>query len=92
MHNEAVVEHQAATRLIEEIENSIAGDPLFDARITVLSEMIQHHVHEEERCNGRFTQARLSKMNLNALGVLLEARKQELAREPHKKGRRKAAG
>jgi hemerythrin superfamily protein len=82
VHNEALVEHQGAKRLIEEIESSTADDPLFDARVTVLSEMIKHHVKEEERFNGMFTRARLAKMDLRALGILLEARKKELAREP----------
>jgi hemerythrin superfamily protein len=83
MHNEALVEHQGVRRLIEEIESSVAGDPLFDARITVLCEMIEHHVEEEEGSDGMFTQARRSKMDLTSLGVLLEVRKQELARGTH---------
>jgi hypothetical protein len=86
LHNEALVEHDGAKKLIKEIESSVAGDPLFDARITVLSEMIKHHVKEEERFSGMFTKARIAGMDLRALGILLEARKRELSREP--KGRR----
>jgi len=85
LHNEALVEHQGAKGLIEEIENSGAADPLFDARIKVLSEMIKHHVKEEERFNGMFTKARIARMDLRALGILLEARKQELSSEPQKR-------
>jgi hemerythrin superfamily protein len=81
LHNEALVEHDGAKKLIKEIESSVAGDPLFDARITVLSEMIKHHVKEEERFSGMFTKARIAGMDLRALGILLEARKQELQRE-----------
>jgi hypothetical protein len=91
LHNEAVVEHQGAKNLIAEIENSAAGDPLFEARVTVLSEMIKHHVKEEERFNGMFTKARLARMDMRALGILLEARKQELARGTTAKARAKAA-
>ena len=90
IHNEAVVEHQGAKNLIAEIEGSAAGDPLFEARVTVLSDMIKHHVKEEERFNGMFTKARLARMDLRALGILLEARKQELARGAAK-SRTKAA-
>ena len=79
LHAEAVVEHEAAKRLIAEIENGVAGEPFFEARVNVLSEMIKHHVHEEERFNGMFAKARRAGINLRALGVLLEARKRELA-------------
>ena len=86
LHNEALVEHQGAKRLIEEIEHSAAGDPLFEARVAVLSEMIKHHVKEEERFSGMFTKARIARMDLRALGILLEARKRELAGETEKRG------
>jgi len=85
LHNEALVEHQGAKRLIEEIEGSAGGDPLFDARVKVLSEMIKHHVKEEERFSGMFTKARMAGMDLRALGILLEARKQELTRPSSKR-------
>ena len=91
LHNEALVEHQGANRLIEEIENSGAGDALFDARVKVLSEMIKHHVKEEERFSGMFTKARIAGMDLRALGILLEARKKELTREPAKRRRKTPA-
>jgi hemerythrin superfamily protein len=85
IHNEALVEHESAKRLIEEIESSVAGDPLFEARVKVLAEMIKHHVKEEERFTGMFTKARIAGMDLRALGILLEARKQELSGEPKKR-------
>ena len=92
MHDEALVEHHGAKALIEEIESSVAGDPLFDARIKVLSEMIKHHVKEEERFSGMFIKARVAQMDLRALGILLEARKQELTREPKSQRVPKARG
>ena len=81
MHNEALVEHQSAKALIDEIESGGAGDPLFEARISVLSEMIKHHVKEEERFSGMFLKARIAGMDLRALGILLEARRLELEAE-----------
>src|SRR5262245_15703908 len=38
LHSEALVEHDGAKKLIEEIERSAGADPLFDARVKVLSE------------------------------------------------------
>jgi hypothetical protein len=85
LNNEAIVEHQSAKTLIQEIAQSVAGDPLFDARVKVLSEMIKHHVKEEERFGGMFMKARMARMDLSALGILLAARKQELAPAPRKR-------
>jgi hypothetical protein len=48
----------------------------------VLSEMIKHHVKEEERPRGMFAEARKSKMDLYELGAELLARKQELMGMP----------
>jgi len=44
----------------------------------VLSEMIKHHVKEEEQPGGMFSEAKKSDMDLHALGEQLLARKQEL--------------
>ena len=44
----------------------------------VLSEMIKHHVKEEEKPDGMFAVARESNMDLVALGEELAARKAEL--------------
>src|SRR5689334_21045566 len=78
IHHEAEVEHQGATRLIEEIEASGPNDDYFDAKVTVLSEMIRHHVNEEEKRDGMFAKARQSDMNLEVLGEQMAARKAEL--------------
>src|SRR5580658_5288436 len=47
MHHEAVVEHDGAKKLIAQIQKMSAEDDYFDAKLTVLSEMIKHHVKEE---------------------------------------------
>jgi hemerythrin superfamily protein len=78
MHHEAVVEHAGAKQLIAEIQGMSAGDDYFDAKVTVLSEMIKHHVKEEEQPGGMFAEARKSDMDLQALGDELMARKKEL--------------
>lgn len=74
--DEAEVEHASAKALISEIESSSVGEPLFDARVTVLGEYIDHHVEEEEK--ELFPECRASDMDLNALGQQLAARKAEL--------------
>jgi len=81
IHHEAEIEHQGATRLIEEIEGAGPGDDYFDARVTVLSEMIRHHVNEEEKRDGMFAKARKSDMDLVQLGQRLAERKAELMSE-----------
>jgi hemerythrin superfamily protein len=54
IHHEAVVEHDGAKKLIAEIEAGTPADEYFDAKVTVLSEMIKHHVKEEEQPAGMF--------------------------------------
>lgn len=78
MHHEATVEHAGAKRLIAEIQQMSPSDDYFDAKVTVLSEMIKHHVKEEERPGGMFSEAKKSEMDLRGLGEQLMARKKEL--------------
>src|SRR5271170_8220615 len=77
-HHEAVVEHAGAKTLIEEIQAMSPDDDYYDAKMTVLSEMIKHHVKEEEQPGGMFAEAKNSTMDLKMLGQQLLARKKEL--------------
>ncbi|HEV7714330.1 MAG TPA: hemerythrin domain-containing protein, partial [Steroidobacteraceae bacterium] len=81
MHHEAAVEHDGAKKLIAQIEASGPDDDYYDAKVKVLSEMIKHHVKEEEQRGGMFAEARDSDMDLKALGEQLKARKQQLMSE-----------
>jgi hemerythrin superfamily protein len=81
MHHEAVVEHDGAKKLIAEIESSNPSDDYFDSKVHVLSEMIKHHVKEEEQPGGMFVEAKKSKMDLKALGTQLAERKAALMAE-----------
>jgi hypothetical protein len=74
--DEAEVEHATAKQLIAEIQAMKAGDRLFDAKVTVLGEYIDHHVEEEE--TEMFPESRHSDLDLKALGLQLAARKEEL--------------
>ena len=78
IHHEAIVEHAGAKNLIAQIEGSSPSDDYFDAKVKVLSEMIKHHVREEEQRDGMFAKARQSGMDLRALGEAITARKREL--------------
>jgi hypothetical protein len=78
MHHEAVVEHAGAKELIAQIQRMSPDDDYFDAKVTVLSEMIKHHVKEEEQPGGMFAEARKSSMDLHELGEELMARKKKL--------------
>jgi len=78
MHHEAIVEHEGAKRLIAELDGMKPEDDYFDARVTVLSEMIKHHVKEEEKAGGMFAEAKKSKLDLKDLGEQMSARKMDL--------------
>jgi hemerythrin superfamily protein len=80
MHDEAHVEHEGAKKLIAEIEAGKPGMDMWEAKVTVLSEMIKHHVHEEEMRDGMFAKAKKSSMDLDELGMQLATRKRELMR------------
>jgi hemerythrin superfamily protein len=79
LHHEAEVEHNGAKKLIAEIEDAEPDDEYFKAKVTVLFEMIKHHVKEEEKPGGMFAKARRSDMDLQALGQQLRSRKKELS-------------
>ena len=77
--NESYVEHDGAKVMIAELLSSSPDDEFYDAKMTVLSEEIKHHVREEEKPGeGVFAQAREGGLDLEALGERLAARKQEL--------------
>jgi hemerythrin superfamily protein len=80
-HHEAIVEHAGAKSLIAQIQEMSPEDDYFDAKVTVLSEMIKHHVKEEEKPGGMFAEAKKSQLDLSALGEQLLTRKQELQSE-----------
>lgn len=77
---EAEVEHQSAKDLIAQIQEMADADEKFDAKVTVLSEYVDHHVKEEK--NEIFPKARATrKLDLIAMREQLETRKEELMSE-----------
>lgn len=73
---EAIVEHQAAKDLIQQIEQMEPGEELFEARMQVLGEQIDHHVNEEE--TELFPACQKAGMELDRLGRQMAERKQAL--------------
>jgi hemerythrin superfamily protein len=74
--DEALVEHTSAKELIAQIREMDPGDDLYDAKVKVLSEQIDHHVEEEE--GEMFPRVRKTKVDLVALGEEMNALKQKL--------------
>ncbi|HSI44267.1 MAG TPA: hemerythrin domain-containing protein [Methylotenera sp.] len=79
MLNEAEVEHDTAKDLIAQIQTMDPEDEMYDAKVTVLGEYINHHVEEEE--SEMFPKARKAKMDLNELGMQMKMKKEELMAE-----------
>jgi len=77
--DQAEVEHAIARDLIEQIVAMEPDDALFDARVLVLAEYVEHHVQEEE--SEIFPQAEKSGIDLDELGAELADRKYELLAE-----------
>ena len=77
--DEAEVEHASAKDLIAQIQGMQPSDDLYDAKVTVLGEYIDHHVKEEE--DEMFTKAKKSDLDLQSLGEDMKARKEELMSE-----------
>ena len=74
--DEATVEHASAKDLIAQIMEMDASEELFDAKVKVLGEMIDHHVKEEEE--EMFPKARAAGLDLELLGQQIAERKAEL--------------
>jgi hypothetical protein len=80
--DEAYVEHDGAKVLIAELLDSAPDAEFYDAKVSVLSEMIKHHVKEEEkRGEGLFAQVKAADLDLEALGERLMERKAALTEE-----------
>jgi hemerythrin superfamily protein len=79
--DEALVEHAGAKELIAQLRTAHPDDDLYDAKVTVLGEQIDHHVEEEE--GSMFAQAKGSGVDTLSLGVALLKRKAELVANAH---------
>jgi DUF438 domain-containing protein len=75
--NEATVEHQGVKDLVAQIQGMAKADEMFDAKVKVLGEYVDHHVKEEK--GDIFPKARAARqLDLVGLREQLEMRKEEL--------------
>lgn len=74
--DEAAVEHACARELIVQIEQSAPDEPMYDAKVKVLGEYVDHHAREEEDVLFRKVQA--SGLDIVGLGQDMAQRMDEL--------------
>lgn len=74
--DEAIVEHASAKDLIAQIMEMESTDELFDAKVKVLGELIDHHVQEEEK--EIFPAAKKAGLDMKMLGQQIAERKAEV--------------
>ncbi|MCT2558140.1 hemerythrin domain-containing protein [Tsuneonella sp. YG55] len=88
MLDEAVVEHDGAKLLINDIMDGVqANDSVFEAKVKVLSEQIEHHIEEEEKPHeGMFAKCRDTDVDLKALLEPMLRRKAELSKQAESEG------
>jgi len=80
--SESYVEHDGAKVMIAELVGSSPDDEFYDAKMSVLSDEIKHHVREEEKPGeGVFAQARAAGLDMDAVGDKLLTRKQQLIKK-----------
>jgi len=77
--NEADEEHHMVRISIAELDAMGDGDERFEAKFTVLSEMVRHHIKEEE--SDMLPKVEKSDIDLEALGEEMATRKEELKKQ-----------
>jgi len=77
--DEAVVEHASAKDLIAQLDDMSPDDDLFDAKVKVLGELIEHHVEEEE--DEMFPKLKKARLDTATLGATMAERKAQLVEE-----------
>ncbi|CCE24244.1 hemerythrin domain-containing protein [Methylotuvimicrobium alcaliphilum] len=77
--DEAHVEHAGVKSLIAQLHAMEPAHDHYDATVTVLGEMFDHHVKEVE--DKMFPKAKKAKVDIDALGAALMQRKHELLAE-----------
>ena len=70
---EALEEHHVVDLVLKELPNVDPADERFEAKMTVLSELVEHHVEEEETEMFKLAD-RLGKGELEALSAEMQAR------------------
>jgi hypothetical protein len=74
--SEATVEHGGIKELVAELEGVEPDGDMYDAKVRVLSEYVDHHVKEEQ--DEMFPKAKASSLDMVELGAQMAARKADL--------------
>lgn len=80
---EALEEHHVAKATLAELDRMSPSDERFDAKMTVLSESIRHHVDEEESDLFPKLKRLMAPEELSVLGEAMEAAKKVAPTHPH---------
>lgn len=79
--DEAKVEHQSLKWLIEQIKSDSPEGDLYEARVKVLKEYVEHHVKEEEK--ELFPKVKKTELDLSEVGKELASMKKTLLASKH---------
>ncbi len=80
---EGIEEHHVAEQLMEEIAQMPVDDEQWLAKVTVLKEMIEHHVEEEEKELFPKAAKALEKDEIEELGQTVAEEKKDMIRGSH---------
>lgn len=80
---EALEEHHVVKWTLSELESMDATDERFEAKVTVLKEMVEHHVDEEESDLFPKLREAFTRSELDEMGARLTAAKKAAPRRPH---------
>ncbi len=83
--DEADTEHHVVKFLLAELAEMSPKDDHYDSKVTVLCELVKHHVEEEEK--EMFEKIKTAKLDLESLGKEFIARKEVLSQKPLAKGK-----
>jgi hemerythrin-like domain-containing protein len=83
---ESYEEHHVADVLCMELASMKPSDERFDAKVTVLIELVEHHIEEEEEEWFPKVREGLGRKKLQEIGIDLEAKRTEAPRRPEQPG------
>ena len=72
----ATIEHGGIKNLIAQLEGVEPEGAIYDAKVQVLSEYVEHHIKEEQ--NEMFPKVKASSLDLVELGARMATRKADL--------------
>ncbi|MCU1430399.1 MAG: hypothetical protein JWL83_4399 [Actinomycetia bacterium] len=83
MAMESLEEHLLVKLELSMLERMSPEDPRFDAKVTVLTELVRHHVKEEEKDLFPALRQALTRNELRELGEMMQAAKKSAPTHPH---------